>query len=148
MLTFELLRVGSCCASSVFSEGICLLFFEDRREGIGIDKRRFLGVSAASAAGALEVAADGAGSEGATAVASCVSVASGVRAFSEDSGSMGRKGSVIISFNTQNASHAQITYWLSQDCRWPWLLCLWTPELRVRYLAPCSLHSSRIAVSG
>src|SRR4051812_5998847 len=96
MLTFELLRVGSSCASSVFSGGICLLVFEDRREGIGIDKRRLLGVSAASTAGALEVAADGAASEGATAVASCVSVASVVRACSENSGSMGRKVSVII----------------------------------------------------
>lgn len=78
MLTLEPLR-GSSCDSEAFSEPDCLLFFEDRRDGIGIKRCRFFGALDSSpaadalAAGSPEV---NAGSEGATADASWLSVAS------------------------------------------------------------------------
>jgi hypothetical protein len=78
MLTLELRREGSSCAASSDFSDPCCLFRKDRRDGIGINKWRFFGALTPSAADVLSTGAaeDKAGSEGATEVASWISVAS------------------------------------------------------------------------
>jgi hypothetical protein len=51
MLTLDPLRLdSSCVASAVFSDVDCFSALEDRRDGIGIKRRFFLGASAFSGA--------------------------------------------------------------------------------------------------
>jgi hypothetical protein len=51
MLTLDPLRLdSSCVASAVFSEVDCFSTLEDRRDGIGINRRFFLGGSTFSVA--------------------------------------------------------------------------------------------------